>query len=63
MPQLQERLICCPYCGEFITVLIDSSSGEQQYYEDCQVCCAPILFDLVINHDENFSLIVRREDE
>ena len=44
MKQLTEQLIDCPYCGETIEVLIDSSDAGQQYIEDCQVCCKPINF-------------------
>ena len=40
---LTERRIGCPFCGESITILIDASAGSQQYTEDCQVCCRPIL--------------------
>ena len=36
--------VFCPYCGESITVLIDDSVAEQEYIEDCQVCCRPINF-------------------
>ena len=32
----------CPYCGELIELTIDCSIPEQQYIEDCQVCCRPI---------------------
>lgn len=34
--------IACPYCGQWITLLVDESAGAQQYIEDCQVCCRPI---------------------
>ena len=44
MNQLIEKTIECPYCGEAINVLIDSSDIEQQYIEDCQICCKPINF-------------------
>ena len=44
MNQLTEQSVGCPYCGETIDVLIDSSDAEQQYIEDCQVCCKPINF-------------------
>lgn len=42
MNQLQESEIYCPYCGEMITILVDESQEDQQYIEDCQVCCRPI---------------------
>lgn len=32
--------VWCPYCGEPNDVTLDPGSGvEQEYEEDCQVCC------------------------
>jgi hypothetical protein len=32
----------CPTCGEQIVIPVDPSGGpEQQYVEDCPVCCNP----------------------
>ncbi len=32
----------CPTCGESIVIPLDPSAGaEQQYVEDCPVCCHP----------------------
>jgi hypothetical protein len=32
----------CPYCGEINEIALDPGSGsEQEYVEDCQVCCRP----------------------
>ena len=32
----------CPYCGESVTLALDPGSGEEQdYVEDCPVCCQP----------------------
>lgn len=39
---IEEVSITCPYCLEDITVVIDTSIDEQQYVEDCFVCCQPI---------------------
>jgi hypothetical protein len=37
-----EVLIVCPHCGETNELNLDPGSGpEQQYVEDCQVCCRP----------------------
>lgn len=41
-----EHFFQCPYCWETISVLVDSSVPEQQYVEDCEVCCNPIEFRL-----------------
>lgn len=43
MDGLAEQVIDCPYCGAPITLMIDCSVGEQEYTEDCQVCCQPML--------------------
>ena len=51
MPELTEQPISCPYCGETITILVDDSLPEQQYVEDCQVCCRPILIDVAVGSD------------
>ena len=32
----------CPNCGETVVIPLDPSGGdEQQYVEDCPVCCNP----------------------
>lgn len=34
----------CPYCGELIELVLDPSMGEEQnYIEDCFVCCRPMV--------------------
>ena len=37
-----EYFFICPYCGENISMLLDLSEEQQQYIEDCEVCCQPI---------------------
>lgn len=60
---MNELLIDCPYCGETITVLIDDSAGEQDYYEDCSVCCCPILFNLSVDQLNKISVVVKKDDD
>ena len=37
-----EPFYICPTCGEQIVIPVDPSGGnEQQYVEDCPVCCNP----------------------
>ena len=38
----EEAEITCPFCWETLTILVDLSIPEQDYIEDCQVCCQPI---------------------
>lgn len=37
-----EHFFQCPYCWEEISMLLDSSLGQTEYIEDCEVCCNPI---------------------
>ena len=32
----------CPHCGEMIELVVDPSA-DQEYIEDCQVCCCPMM--------------------
>jgi hypothetical protein len=37
-----EATILCPYCGELNEIALDPGGGRQQeYVEDCQICCQP----------------------
>lgn len=63
MNLLDECALSCPYCGEEIVVVVDCSVAEQSYTEDCQVCCQPIVMNLIVEHEGGFRLDVRREDE
>ena len=39
-----DAIVVCPHCGEPNEVVLDPGSGEdQEYVEDCQVCCHPWL--------------------
>lgn len=52
----------CPYCGEPTTFAIDPSAGDQQYVEDCQVCCRPIVLHVTFD-DQGFPQVaLLRED-
>ena len=53
----------CPYCWETIDILIDCSVESQEYIEDCQVCCRPILLNVFVDEDGLPRVTVRSEDE
>ncbi|MCW8891415.1 MAG: CPXCG motif-containing cysteine-rich protein [Sedimenticola sp.] len=63
MELIQEQTLQCPYCGELISLLLDCSVADQEYTEDCQVCCRPMIVTLSIAVDEKPLLSVRREDD
>ena len=60
---LEEADITCPYCGETISVLIDSSLDSQSYVEDCSVCCRPIVMGVEVSADGSVVIRPRHEDE
>ena len=60
---LRHETVTCPYCGEAYATDVDSSAGSQEYIEDCQVCCRPILFHLHVDHSGDVSVDVRRDDD
>ncbi|MGD8515208.1 MAG: CPXCG motif-containing cysteine-rich protein [Granulosicoccaceae bacterium] len=42
---------------------MDLSGGDQDYIEDCRVCCRPIECRLRVISDEGYSLETRRDNE
>jgi hypothetical protein len=60
---LEAQHIYCPYCGEDIEVLIDCSVEEQEYIEDCQVCCRPIIFAVSITENDTIRVEVSTEND
>jgi hypothetical protein len=51
----------CPYCGEPIELVVDTSVEHQDYIEDCSVCCRPIELSVHVTDDEVF-LVARDEN-
>lgn len=47
-----EHFFQCPYCWEEISVMLDSSVERQEYVEDCEVCCNPVLFSVSFKNRE-----------
>jgi len=51
MSALDSALVQCPYCWETLDISVDPSVPDQEYVEDCQVCCQPIVVHVTL--DEN----------
>ncbi len=48
----EEASYVCDACGEEIVVPVDLSAGEnQEYVEDCPVCCRPSVIHVDISED------------
>ena len=56
-----EEFFYCLYCAQKISVLVDLSVLEQNYIEDCEICCRPMqiiceVFKAEVTHFEaNFT--------
>ena len=49
-----EATYICAYCLQLNTIVIDSSGGKnQEYVEDCQICCKPNTLKILI--DDNLA--------
>lgn len=57
-PDVVERRVRCPFCGEAISILLDASGGDQSYVEDCQVCCQPMQINFEVTASECTNLQV-----
>ncbi|MCB0446258.1 MAG: CPXCG motif-containing cysteine-rich protein [Gelidibacter sp.] len=49
---MEEHFFTCPYCWEEISMLVDYSVSNQNYIEDCEICCNPIQLNIVIENNE-----------
>jgi len=55
-----EHFLTCPYCGETISMVLDTSTQEQTYIEDCEVCCRPIEIRYAMEDDTVIEFEARR---
>ena len=63
MNALELKTISCPYCGEAIEILFDCSITQQNYIEDCEVCCRPIILDVMVSEIGDLTVIAKNENE
>jgi len=49
---MEEHYFTCPYCWEQISMLMDDSVTNQEYIEDCEVCCNPIQIKVRFQNSE-----------
>ncbi len=57
---LHERRLHCPFCGEPISIVVDTSAGSQSYIEDCQVCCQPMQIHVDVDNGELLGVMADR---
>lgn len=59
-----EAEVKCPYCGETVEIVLDPGGGpEQEYVEDCQVCCRPWAVRVTWNDSGTAEVEVEASDD
>ena len=53
----------CPHCWQYFDALVDVSQGDQEYVEDCHVCCQPLVLTVFLPNPETPEVSVRPENE
>ena len=61
MNGLEAVNIQCPYCWENIEITVDCSVASQEYVEDCEVCCRPIVMEIELSAEGLPNVEVKRE--
>ena len=61
MYALESVNIQCPYCWETFEAIADCSVESQEYVEDCEVCCRPIVMKVEVNNEGLPEIEVSRE--
>ena len=60
---LETTAVDCPYCGEHIELVVDTSAGAVDYVEDCEVCCRPLVISVATDDAGGFCIAVRTEND
>ncbi len=62
MDSLQSATLQCPYCWEQIDVMVDCSDMDQEYVEDCSVCCSPVIISVTVSDEDTVRVAGRMEN-
>jgi len=61
MNPLESVDLLCPWCSEPISLMVDVTEPEQEYTEDCPVCCSPMQVTLSVGSEGDPDVRVERE--
>ena len=53
--------VSCPYCGEETDLYLEPDV-RGDLVQDCEVCCNPWLVRVVVDEDEQRSVVISRAD-
>jgi hypothetical protein len=62
MEPLQTALLQCPHCWEQIEIVVDCSLETQEYVEDCDVCCSPMVISVTSTDEGTIDVDARPEN-
>jgi hypothetical protein len=62
MEMLQTVVVQCPNCWEQFEIVVDRSMAHQEYVEDCEVCCSPVVIHVASTDDDEIDVAVRAEN-
>lgn len=60
---ITEEEVTCPYCWELIVLTLDLSAGDQDYTEDCSVCCQPLRVRVSVAEGGGYAVDIEREND
>lgn len=61
---ITEQKIECPHCGHHLFLTLDSSAGNQDYYDECPACCCDIHINMSVNeYRQKIELAIDSDDE
>lgn len=65
MPKdLTEQRISCPHCGHHLHITLDTSEGDQDYYDECPSCCREMHLNMHIDEvRQKVQLSIDSDDE
>lgn len=65
MPQdVSRKTIECPHCAHHLHITIDTTQGDQNYYESCPACCNDIHMNMHIDdYRQTIQLSIDADDE
>jgi len=55
--------VLCPYCGESSTISIGIGEEDEEYVQDCPVCCRPWTVRVRFRRDGGADVTVGAEGE
>ena len=55
--------VICPYCGEPATISVETGEEDDEFVQDCPVCCRPWKVRIKVRRDGSADVTVGAEGE